>query len=100
MKNRNLKCANFNQFVSYVRKMTKLGRIKLDVGKYTVAEVYEAADQKIKNDIDRWVHDGIIAHEKLEERCVEIKTLTIKPRKEKHIIEADEIGSIVDAIFV
>ena len=96
---KNLRCEDFNQFISYVRKMTKLGRIKLDVGKYSVVEVYEVADQKIKNDIDRWIHDGIIAQEKLEEKCVEIKTLIIKPRKEKHIIEAEEIGSIVDAIF-
>ena len=97
---KNLRCEDFNQFVSYVRKMAKLGRIKLDVGKYSIVEVYEASDSKIKSDIDRWIHDGVIPQDKLEEKCVEIKTLTIKPRKDKVLIEAEEIGNIVDSIFV
>jgi len=80
--------------------MAKFGMVRLNVGKYSVAEVYEAADDKVKRNIDRWIHDGIISHEKLEERCIEIKTLIIKPRKDKVLIEAEEIGNIVDSIFV
>ena len=75
-----LKCPDSKTFVSYARKLVVNKVVPVSsIGQMTVKQFYDLSPQKVKDNIDRWIGEGVITME----FQFEIKKLEKKPREQK-----------------
>jgi len=75
-----LKCPDAKTFVGYARKLVVNKVVPVpSVGQMTVKQFYDLSPQKVKDNIERWIGEGVITME----FQFEIKKLEKKPREPK-----------------